>query len=95
MRLVTAATELGGRLNSTARGLLEQAAHARARDEPAALRSAAEWRWDGRWLVMLAVAAQGAVAASLVDDGVGLADFADASPPAPADLWVDGDFKTY
>jgi len=89
LRLVTAATEVGGRFNAAARELLEVAAVARAREEPVALREAAARRWKERWLTMLAVAAQSALAATLVDDGTSLADGVDGEAPAPAAAWQD------
>ena len=89
LRLLTAASEIGGRMNAAARGLLETAAHARARDEPAPLRRAAAHRWYCRWVVMLGVAVQDAVAATLVDDGRALVDAADGFAPSAVDLWLD------
>ena len=90
LRLVTVATEIGGRVNAGGRALLEAAAHARARGEPAPLRKAAAHRWYGRWLTLVGVAAQDAVAASLVDDGLALVDVAEGFEPTPVDLWLDG-----
>ena len=89
LRLITAATEVGGRFNAAARELLEIAAIARARNEPIALRPAAARRWKARWLTLLAVAAQGALAATLSNDGALLADGADGPAPAPANAWLD------
>ena len=89
LRLLTAASEVGGRMNAAARGLLETAAHARARDEPAPLRRAAAHRWYCHWVVLLGVAVQNAVAATLVDDGRALVDAADGYAPSAVDLWRD------
>ena len=86
---MTADSEIGGRMNAAARGLLETAAHARTRDEPAPLRRAAAHRWYCRWVVMLGVAVQDAVAATLVDDGRALVDTTDGFVPFAVDIWVD------
>ena len=88
LRLVTVATEVGGRFSKTARELLEVAAACRARGEPRALQPAAARRWCERWLTMLSVSAQDALAATLVDDGVALLDGHDGCQPPPADLWL-------
>ena len=88
LRLSTVAMELGGRTNLSLRRLLRIAAAAKARAEPAPLRPAAARRWLGRWQAMLAVAAQRALAASLVDDGTALLDGVDGPAPPSAELWV-------
>ena len=88
LRLLTVAMEVGGRTNEAARDLLRTAAAARARAEPAVLQPAAARRWFERWRVMLAVAAQNALAATLVDDGAALLDGVDGVAPPPAELWA-------
>ena len=88
LRLTTVAMEVGGRISPAARHLLRVAAAARARSEPQPLRPAAARRWLGRWKAILAVAAQRALAASLVDDGAGLLDGFDGTPPPAAELWA-------
>ena len=88
LRLWTAAVETGGRISPACRALLEQAASARARCEPAALRRAASHRWFCRWTTMLSVAVQDAVAATLVDDAPGLLAGADGVDPLGVDLWA-------
>ena len=88
LRLTTAAMEVGGRTNLASRRLLRTAAAARARSEPLPLRPPAARRWLGRWQKMLAVAAQRALAASLVDDGLALLDGIDGEAPPPAELWA-------
>eukprot|EP00973_Karenia_brevis_P067961 9455026-Karenia_brevis.AAC.1 len=60
--------ELGGRLSTLAKVFLEEVALAQAREELLALREAAVRRWYARWVTMLSVAAQNAVAATLVTD---------------------------
>ena len=91
LRLTTVAMEVGGRSSLAARHLLRVAAAARARTEPAPLRPAAARRWLARWQAMLAVAAQKALAASLVDDGAVLLDGIDGVPPPPAEMWAAGE----
>ena len=66
----------------------EQAAAARARDEPEALRGAAAQRWYARWVTMVGVAVQDAVAATLVDNGAALLDGADGTAPLSVNLWA-------
>ena len=88
LRLTTVAMEVGGRTNLASRHLLRVAAAARARTEPLPLRPAAARRWLGRWKAMLAVTAQRALAATLLDDGAALVDGIDGAPPPSAELWA-------
>ena len=90
LRLTTVAMEVGGRTNLASRHLLRVAAAARARTELLPLRPAAARRWLGRWKAMLSVAAQRALAATLVDDGALLVDGRDGAPPPSAELWAAG-----
>ena len=87
-RLATVATEAGGRTDPASRNLLQVTEAARARSEPRALRPAAAQRWRARWHAMLAVAAQRALAATLVNDGAALVDGVDGAPPPAAELWA-------
>lgn len=89
LRLCTVACEVGGRFNSQAVSLLEQLALARARTEVPVLRRAAARAWRNRWLTLLAVCAQDALAATLVDEGSSLLDAADSVPPLAVDVWLD------
>ena len=89
LALVTAAMEVGGRLNRAALELVELAATARARSEPAALRAEASRRWRDRWVVLLGVTAQKALARTLVDDGTAVLDGVDADGPLSVDLWLE------
>lgn len=53
------------------------------------LRRAAARAWRNRWLTLLAVCAQDALAATLVDEGSSLLDAADSVPPLAVDVWLD------
>ena len=90
LRLRTAAVEVGGRTSSAALRLLRSAAFARARDDPEPIRRHAALVWYNRWVSLTSVAAQDALSATLVNDGVATLDGADASVPLPVDLWLDG-----
>ena len=59
---MTAGCETGGRLATEAVELVEAAACARARTSPALLRPAAARAWRYRWLPMLSVVTQDALA---------------------------------
>ena len=69
LRLVTAATETGGRMNPAAKKLIRAAAAARARSEPSILQAGLFRALYARWVTMISVAVQDAVAASLVLEG--------------------------
>ena len=66
-RLTIFAVEVGGRWSEEAWRLVRLLARARARSEPALLKASAEAAWKRRWTAMLAVAAQRAVAQSLLE----------------------------
>ena len=87
VHLVVAGMEVGGRLSREALDLLDAAAKHEARLEPRVLRRYAERAWRERWVAMLAVAGQDAVAATLVQEGVALLDGIDGAPPT--DVWLD------
>ena len=89
LKLVTVACEVGGRLNSTGSNLLAEAAAAKARAEPAALRSAAARAWRTRWTTMISVCVQDATAATLVDDGASWLEAADGPVPLAVDVWLN------
>ena len=89
MRLVTAACETGGRFNWQAAELVETAAFFRARTEVPALRKAAARAWRARWLCMLSVCVQDALAATLVDEGLSLLDSHGGPPPNATEVWLD------
>ena len=89
VRLVTVAMEVGGRMSTSTRQLLRQLARAKARAAPAALRAAARTAWVARWTSLLSVAAQSALAATLVDDAVVVLDGTDGATPSHADVCLD------
>ena len=66
-RLQVIALEVGGRWSASARNFLRLLARARAREAPAGLRNATRQAFTQRWGGMLAVAAQRALAASLLE----------------------------
>ena len=85
-----AASEFGGRLNSAGCQLLKTAAAHRAEREPQALRSQAARNWESRWLCLLSVATQDAIAATLVCDGSRFLGGHGSTEPLSVDVWLDG-----
>ena len=69
-RLVVFACEVGGRWSEEAQTFLRLLANAKARATPQALRRSAAAAYMRRWASMLAVAAQSATAASLVEESL-------------------------
>ena len=89
LRLVTAASETGGRLNADGLELLDAAAELRVRNEPEVLRRSARRAWRNRWLTMLSLSVQDELSATLVNDGVELLDAASGAAPLSCDVWLD------
>ncbi len=89
LRLLTAGVETGGRLSKEALHLLDELASFRARSEPPALQGIIARSWRARWTVMLSVACQNALAATLVDDGVSFLDGVSTGSPLGIDVWLD------
>ena len=89
LRLLTVAIETGGRMNGEARALLKTLAAQRAESEPLAMRSAIARSFRRRWLTMASVVAQDSLAATLLDDGVGLLDVPVESSPLGVHMWLD------
>ena len=89
LQLITVASETGGRINRQAVQLLTDAAISRARSEPVVLRSSAARSWRTRWLTMISVCIQDALAATLVNDGIGLLDAPDGPAPLAVDVWLN------
>ena len=97
-RLVVLGCEVGGRWNREALRLVASLRRFRCRRAPALLRRSAELAWDRRWWGLLSIAAQDALAATLVEgcpafttppgfDTPHLADVLDvAVPPASPSL---------
>ena len=42
-----------------------------------------------RWVTMVSIVTQDALAATLVDEGVGILDAGDAHEPLSVDVWLD------
>ena len=81
--------ETGGRLNYEAKELLSQLAAAKARSAPRLLQPSMTRVWRARWTCMASVAAQDALAATLVNDGLALLDGKEGTEPRAIDAWVD------
>ena len=103
-RLVIIALEIGGRWSEEAADFIRRAASARARGDPVSLRRAAAAAYAHRWVGIASVAAQRALASSLLElpvseDGVDgeEADFPPSSPRRagmslrPAAAWDPAD----
>ena len=88
---VVAATEIGGRLNKQALEFLDAAAFHRAQQDPRPLRRQAARAWRARWITLLAVAAQDAIAATLVNEGPKLLDAPHGEAPPAVEVWLDMD----
>ena len=65
-KLVVLACETGGRWSDQAAAFVTELARAKARSAPAALAESLAFCWHRRWTGMLAVAAQAALAATLL-----------------------------
>ena len=89
LRLLTAGIEVGGRMNRSALKLLADLATARAESEPRILRSIIARAFRARWTTMVSLAAQDALAATLVNDGVAFLDTPVDGSPLAVDLWLD------
>ena len=89
IRLVTAAAEIGGRLNHGAHELLDAAAAAKASTEPKVLRKHAARAWRARWVAMVSISIQSAMAASLVDTGLQTLDAPEGTSPPGVEVWLD------
>ena len=87
--LCTAASETGGRLNTEALALLDAAASLQTRSEPPVLQRAAMRAWRARWLTMVSVSVQTAVAATLVDEGTAVLDAAAGPAPLSTEVWLN------
>ena len=77
---------MGGRFSREAAAFLRQLAKARARESPARLRPAVQRASLHRWTGMLAVAAQRALAHSLLELPLAGADECDGAEPPLGDL---------
>ena len=91
LRLVVAACEVGGRWSEDALALLRQLSGARAREAPALLRAQVRAAWQTRWLRLLSVAQQTALAATLAEDAFPTLGGVDAEPPCDVAVWLDAE----
>ena len=89
-RLQVFAVETGGRWDRDAWNFLHLLAEARARAAPQLLRRSAALAWQRRWTGILAVAAQSAYAASLLEEPLLGHDLCDGVAPALAEGLHDG-----
>ena len=89
LRLLTAGVETGGRLSHEASQLLTELSAFKAASEPQAFRAVAARAWRTRWVTMVSIVCQDALAATLVDDGVALLDAPASSDPLSVDIWLD------
>ena len=91
LSLVTAAVEVGVRMCPEALELIDAAAAARAQAEPRPLRKQAARMWRNRWLALLSVAAQDALAATLISEGSALLDAPSTGSAESTALWAEGE----
>ena len=83
-RLVVLGCEVGGRWSGEAQEFLRSLAKAKARSEPAHLRTTARQAWRHRWAVLLACSAAKAVAVSLLERPGGLGS--DGATPTTSEV---------
>ena len=88
-RLVVLALEVGGRWSDEAIKFVQQLAKAKARTVPAILRPSVRAAYFHRWTGMLAVAAQRALAATLMELPVDDAECVDGGAPTLEDVLLD------
>ena len=88
-RLVVLALEVGGRWSDEATRFVQQLAKAKARTVPAILRPSVRAACFHRWTGMLAVAAQRALAATLMELPVDDAECVDGGAPTLEDVLLD------
>ena len=88
-KLVVVGLEVGGRFGAEAIGFLRGLAKAKAREAPAQLRAAAQRAHFHRWTGLIAVAAQRALACSLLELPIAGADECDGDEPPLGDLLAD------
>ncbi len=88
-RLVVLAVEVGGRWSEEATKFVQQLAKAKARTVPTILRPSVRAAYFHRWTGMLAVAAQRALAATLLELPVDDAEGVDGDPPVLEEVLLD------
>ena len=89
IRLKVLACEVGGRWGGDTVELFKDLASHKAMEAPPELRARARLRWENRWWAMLSVAAQDAVAASLLKDGIIRTGLSYAGQPEFDDILAD------
>ena len=88
-KLVILGCETGGRWDPEVHGVLLGLALAKSRDAPRRLQKSAALAWGRRWINMLSVAAQAALAETLVAPGSNHLTEIDGDAPEIADLLLD------
>ena len=88
-RLVVLGMEVGGRWSDEAHRFVRLLAKAKARTVPGPTRASARAAYRHRWTAILAVAAQRAFAASLLELPMGEAGGVDGDPPLLEDVLLD------
>ena len=89
-RLLVLGVEVGGRWNDTSIQLIAALARHKATEAPPLLRGSAQLAWSDRWWALVGVAAQKALAASLLAPcGRNLVLGVPADAPVPIDLLLD------
>ena len=91
VRFVLAAAEVGGWLSQESFELLDAAAQCRSQHDPLVLHRHATCAGLARWIGMIAVSAQDALAATLIQEGLGILDAVAETVPDAAEVWADGD----
>ena len=77
-------------MNKQSRELLKTLTAFRAQSEPRVLQAQAARIWEQRWLTLLGVSIQDALAATLVNEGVLLSSCSICPEPLSVDVWLDG-----
>ena len=86
-KLLVLGNELGGRFSKAALDLVRRLARCRCQRAPRLLRRCAQFAWHRRWLCLISVAAQAALAAALAQPSELLRLLAEPAEPADADVW--------
>ena len=88
-RLLVLASEVGGRFSEGTADFVNRLAKARARASPQLLRASVRAAYAHRWSGILAVAAQRALAATLLEFPVDDTEGIDGEPPVLEDVLAD------
>ena len=90
--LVVFSVETGGRWSSESAFFIHQLAEAKARSAPVLLRKSASRAYQARWTAMLSVAAQNALAASILEEPLLGHEGRDGDVPALGEVLADSRF---